>query len=96
MSRMRGVFYLVMMTNSNWERYLKREHPDFHRALLKQLVACCQQHIFVSEKGRYETAAKKYLVSVNNFGSFSRKDLALVTFGHRITLQLRVFFASYT
>ena len=66
MSRMRGVFYLVMMTNSNWERYLKREHPDFHRALLKQLVACRQQHIFVSEKGRYETPKEKYVVSVKD------------------------------
>ena len=63
---MRGVFYLVMMTNSNWERYLKREHPDFHRALLKQLVACRQQHIFVSEKGRYETPKEKYVVSVKD------------------------------
>ena len=66
MSRMRGVFYLVMMTNSNWERYLKREHPDFHRALLKQLVACRQQHIFVSEKGRYETPKEKFVVSVKD------------------------------
>ena len=66
MSRMIGVFYLVMMTNSNWERYLKREHPDFHRALLKQLVACRQQHIFVSEKGRYETPKEKYVVSVKD------------------------------
>ena len=63
---MRGVFYLVMMTNSNWERYLKREHPDFHRALLKQLVACRQQHIFVSEKGRYETPKEKFVVSVKD------------------------------
>lgn len=55
-----------MMTNSNWERYLKREHPDFHRALLKQLVACRQQHIFVSEKGRYETPKEKYVVSVKD------------------------------
>lgn len=54
------------MTNSNWERYLKREHPDFHRALLKQLVACRQQHIFVSEKGRYETPKEKYVVSVKD------------------------------
>ena len=61
-----GVFYLVMMTNSNWERYLKREHPDFHRALLKQLVACRQQHIFVSEKGRYETPKEKFVVSVKD------------------------------
>lgn len=66
MSRMIGVFYLVMMTNSNWERYLKREHPDFHRALMKQLVACRQQHIFVSEKGRYETPKEKYVVSVKD------------------------------
>ena len=57
---------MVMMTNSNWERYLKREHPDFHRALLKQLVACRQQHIFVSEKGRYETPKEKYVVSVKD------------------------------
>lgn len=57
---------MVMMTNSNWERYLKREHPDFHRALMKQLVACRQQHIFVSEKGRYETPKEKYVVSVKD------------------------------
>ena len=57
---------MVMMTNSNWERYLKREHPDFHRALLKQLVACRQQHIFVSEKGRYETPKEKFVVSVKD------------------------------
>ena len=57
---------MVMMTNSNWERYLKREHPDFHRALMKQLVACRQQHIFVSEKGRYETPKEKFVVSVKD------------------------------
>ena len=47
-SSISGVFYLVMLNNSKWERYLKREHPDFHCALMRQLVACRQQHIFVS------------------------------------------------
>ena len=59
-------FYLVMLNNSKWERYLKREHSDFHSALLRQLVACRQQHIFVSDKGRYETPKEKYKVAVNN------------------------------
>jgi hypothetical protein len=65
-SRISGVFYLVMLNNSKWEKYLKREHPDFYSALLRQLVACRQQHIFVSEKGRYETPKEKYQVSVND------------------------------
>ena len=59
-------FYLVMLNNSKWERYLKREHSDFHSALLRQLVACRQQHIFVSDKGRYETPKEKYKVAVND------------------------------
>ncbi len=66
MSRISGVFYLVMLNNSKWEKYLKREHPDFYNALLRQLVACRQQHIFVSEKGRYETPKEKYKVSIND------------------------------
>ena len=59
-------FYLVMLNNSKWERYLKREHPDFYIALMRQLVACRQQHIFVSDKGRYETPKEKYKVVVND------------------------------
>lgn len=65
-SSISGVFYLVMLNNSKWERYLKREHSDFHSALLRQLVACRQQHIFVSDKGRYETPKEKYKVCVND------------------------------
>ena len=42
-----------------------KEHKDFYRALLGQLSACRQQHIFVSEKGRYETPKEKYKVAVN-------------------------------
>ena len=30
------------------------------------------------------------------YPSFSRKDLALVTFGHRIASQLRAFFANFS
>ena len=59
-------FYLVMLNNSKWERYLKREHSDFYIALMRQLVACRQQHIFVSDKGRYETPKEKYKVVVND------------------------------
>ena len=40
-----------MLNNSKWERYLKREHSDFYIALMRQLVVCRQQHIFVSDKG---------------------------------------------
>ena len=66
-SRISGVFfYLVMLNNSKWERYLKREHSDFYIALMRQLVACRQQHIFVSDKGRYETPKEKYKVVVND------------------------------
>ena len=65
-SSISGVFYLVMLNNSKWERYLKREHSDFHSALLRQLVACRQQHIFVSDKGRYETPKEKYKVAIND------------------------------
>ena len=65
-SRISGVFYLLMMTNSQWEKYLRREHNDFYHALLRQLIACRQQHIFVSEKGRYETPKEKYKVVVND------------------------------
>ena len=61
-----GVFYFGMLNNSKWERYLKREHSDFHSALLRQLVACRQQHIFVSDKGRYETPKEKYKVAIND------------------------------
>ena len=67
MSRISGVFfYLLMLNNSKWERYLKREHSDFYIALMRQLVACRQQHIFVSDKGRYETPKEKYKVVVND------------------------------
>ena len=59
-------FILTMLNNSKWERYLKREHPDFYSALIRQLVACRQQHIFVSDKGRYETPKEKYKVAVND------------------------------
>ena len=55
-----------MLNNSKWERYLKREHSDFYIALMRQLVACRQQHIFVSDKGRYETPKEKYKVVVND------------------------------
>lgn len=65
-SRISGVFYLLMMTNSQWEKYLRREHNDFYHALLRQLIACRQQHIFVSEKGRYETPKEKYKATVND------------------------------
>ena len=66
-SRISGVFfYLLMLNNSKWERYLKREHSDFYIALMRQLVACRQQHIFVSDKGRYETPKEKYKVVVND------------------------------
>ena len=33
---------------------------------MRQLVACRQQHIFVSDKGRYETPKEKYKVVVND------------------------------
>ena len=59
-------FYLVMLNNSKWERYLKREHSDFYIALMRQLVVCRQQHIFVSDKGHYETPKEKYKVVVND------------------------------
>ena len=65
-SSISGVFYFGMLNNSKWERYLKREHSDFHSALLRQLVACRQQHIFVSDKGRYETPKEKYKVAIND------------------------------
>ena len=65
-SSISGVFYFGMLNNSKWERYLKREHSDFHSALLRQLVVCRQQRIFVSDKGRYETPKEKYKVSVND------------------------------
>lgn len=60
-----GVFY-IMLSNREWEKYLIREHKDFYRALVGQLIACRQQRIWVSEKGRYETPKEKYKVSVNN------------------------------
>lgn len=65
-SRISGVFYLLMMTNSQWEKYLKREHSDFYRALHRQHSVCFQQRIRVDEKGRYETPKEKYKVSVND------------------------------
>ena len=65
-SSISGVFYFGMLNNSKWERYLKREHSDFYIALMRQLVACRQQHIFVSDKGRYETPKEKYKVVVND------------------------------
>ena len=59
-------FYLVMLNNSKWEKYLKREHEDFYLALLRQRSACYQQGIRVSIEGRYETPKEKYKVSVND------------------------------
>ena len=53
------------MTDRQWQKYLMKEHKDFYRALLGQLSACRQQHIFVSEKGRYETPKEKYKVAIN-------------------------------
>lgn len=60
------VFFNVMLSNREWEKYLMREHPDFYRALMRQLIACRQQRIFVSETGRYETPKEKFVVSVND------------------------------
>lgn len=64
-SRISSVFY-VMLSNSKWEKYLKREHPDFYSALLRQLVVCRQQRIRIDDKGRYETPKEKYKVAVND------------------------------
>ena len=60
------VFFNVMLSNREWEKYLMREHPDFYRALMRQLIACRQQRIFVSETGRYETPKEKFVVNVND------------------------------
>ena len=64
-SRISSVFY-VMLSNNKWEKYLKREHPDFYSALLRQLVVCRQQRIRIDDKGRYETPKEKYKVAVND------------------------------
>jgi hypothetical protein len=54
----------MMMNNSSWEKYLRKEHQDFYNALMRQKAVCCQQRIFVNDKGYYETPKKKYEVSV--------------------------------
>ena len=59
-------FYLLMMTDSQWLKYLMKEHKDFYCALREQRSACLQQRIRVDDKGRYETPKEKYKVSVND------------------------------
>ena len=55
-----------MLTNSEWLKYLRREHEDFYLAFLRQRGACYQQGIRVSMDGRYETPKEKYKVCVND------------------------------
>ena len=55
-----------MLTNSEWLKYLRREHEDFYLAFLRQRSACYQQGIRVSMDGRYETPKEKYKVCVND------------------------------
>lgn len=55
-----------MLTNSEWLKYLRREHEDFYLAFLRQQSACYQQGIRVSMDGRYETPKEKYKVCVND------------------------------
>ena len=55
-----------MLTNSEWLKYLRREHDDFYIAFLRQRSACYQQGIRVSMDGRYETPKEKYKVCVND------------------------------
>ena len=55
-----------MLTNSEWLKYLRREHEDFYIAFLRQRSACYQQGIRVSMDGRYETPKEKYKVCVND------------------------------
>ena len=55
-----------MLTNSEWLKYLRREHEDFYLAFLRQRSACYQQGIRVSMDGRYETPKGKYKVCVND------------------------------
>ena len=64
-SRISGAFY-VMLSNSQWLKYLMKEHKDFYCALREQRSACLQQRIRVDDKGRYETPKEKYKVSVND------------------------------
>ena len=55
-----------MLSNREWEKYLRREHEDFYLAFLRQRSACYQQGIRVSMDGRYETPKEKYKVCVND------------------------------
>ena len=55
-----------MLSNSEWLKYLRREHDDFYLAMLRQRSACFQQGIRVCIDGRYETPKEKYRVSVND------------------------------
>ena len=55
-----------MLTNSEWLKYLRREHEDFYLAFLRQRSACYQQGIRVSMDGHYETPKEKYKVCVND------------------------------
>ena len=55
-----------MLTNSEWLKYLRREHEDFYLAFLRQQSVCYQQGIRVSMDGRYETPKEKYKVCVND------------------------------
>ena len=55
-----------MLTDSEWLKYLRREHEDFYLAFLRQRSACYQQGIRVSMDGRYETPKEKYKVCVND------------------------------
>ena len=60
------MFFNVMLSNSEWLKYLRREHDDFYLSMLRQLSACFQQGIRVCIDGRYETPKEKYRVSVND------------------------------
>ena len=66
MSRMRGVFYLAIMNDSRWLKYLINEHKDFYNALGRQRSICLQQGIRIDVQGRYETPKQKYKVAVND------------------------------
>ena len=55
-----------MLSNSEWLKYLRREHDDFYLAMLRQRSTCFQQGIRVCIDGRYETPKEKYRVSVND------------------------------
>ena len=66
MSRMRGVFYLAIMNDSRWLKYLINEHKDFYNALGRQRNICLQQGIRIDVQGRYETPKQKYKVAIND------------------------------